>query len=119
MPSVLLVDDSSVARRAVARRLAAEGFEVHEAGSMAEALAVSLDGIGCAILDVELQDGDGPMLAAQLRAARPSLPLAFFTAGATGELIARSQVHGPVFAKPAIDPVVAWARGACQPPPTK
>jgi CheY-like chemotaxis protein len=123
MPSVLIVDDSAVARRAVAGRLAAEGFEVHEAGSTAEARAVPLAGIACAVVDVDLLDGDGPSLAAELRAIRPSLPIAFFTAGAAPELVTRSQVHGPVFTKPALDSLVAWVRAAssppAQPPPTK
>lgn len=123
MPTVLLVDDSTVARVAVARRLAAEGFVVHEAGSAAEARAAPLAQMACAILDVELPDGDGPSLAIELRAARPALPVAFFTAGAAPDLVALSQAHGPVFTKPALDPLVAWARAAtstpAQPPPTK
>jgi DNA-binding response OmpR family regulator len=123
MPFVLLVDDSAVARHAVARRLTAEGFQVHEAASAAEARAIPLAGIACAIIDVELLDGDGPSLAAELLATRASLPLAFFTAGASADLVARSQAHGPVFTKPALDPLVAWARAAtaapAQPPPTK
>jgi DNA-binding response OmpR family regulator len=119
MPTVLLVDDSAVARHAVARRLVAEGFVVHEAGSAAEARAVTLSGLDCAILDVELPDGDGPSLAAELRAARPGLPIAFFTAGAAPDLVKLSQAHGPVFTKPALDPLVAWAHAPSQPPPTK
>jgi len=112
MPSVLLVDDSAVARHAVARRLQAEGFQVHQAGSAAEARAVPLDGIDCAIVDVELLDGDGPSLATELRAARPTLPIAFFTAGASSALVTQSQAHGPVFVKPQLDPLLAWAHKA-------
>jgi len=123
MPTVLLVDDSAVARHAVAKRLMVEGFVVHEAGSAAEARAVTLSGLDCAILDVDLPDGDGPSLATELRAARPALPIAFFTAGAAPDLVTRSQVHGPVFTKPALEPLIAWAHGATgkpgQPPPTK
>jgi len=112
MPSVLLVDDSAVARHAVARRLRAAGFAVHEAGSAAEARAVRLDGIDCAIIDVELPDGDGPSLAAELLVAQPTLPIAFFTAGASSALVTQSQTHGPVFMKPALEPLIAWARTA-------
>ncbi len=122
MPTVLLVDDSAVARHAVAQRLIAEGFVVHQAGSAAEARAVTLSGLDCAILDVDLPDGDGPSLAAELRAARPALPIAFFTAGAAPDLLTRSQAHGPVFTKPALDALMAWAHAAAppaQPPPTK
>ncbi len=112
MTSVLLVDDSAVARHAVARRLAAEGLTVLEAGTAAEARAISLDGLACAILDVELPDGDGPALAAELRSARPGLPIAFFTAGASPDLVTLSQAYGPVYMKPSVDPLIAWARGA-------
>ena len=119
MPSVLLVDDSAVARRAVARRLSVEGFQVHEAGSAAEARGVALAGLACAILDVELSDGDGPSLAGELLAVRASLPIAFFTAGASAELVAASMARGPVFMKPTLDPLIAWAHRSSQPPPTK
>jgi CheY-like chemotaxis protein len=119
MPSVLLVDDSAVARHALSRRLKAEGFDVLEAASTAAARAIPLSGLSCAIIDVDLLDGDGPSLASELRSVSPSLPVAFFTAGAPAELVGKAQQHGPVFTKPAIDPVIAWARSAIQPPPTK
>jgi len=119
MPCILLVDDSAVARHALARRLSAEGFDILEAGSAAEARAVRLDDVACAIIDVDLFDGDGPSLATDLRTKKPSLPVAFFTAGAPAELVGKAQAHGPVFTKPAIDPVIQWARRAAQPPPTK
>ena len=117
MTSVLLVDDSAVARHAVARRLAAEGLTVHEAGTAAEARAVALEGLACAILDVELPDGDGPTLAAELRSARPELPIAFFTAGASPNLVTQSQAYGPVYMKPSLDALVAWTRAAATPKP--
>jgi CheY-like chemotaxis protein len=120
MPSILLVDDSEVARRAVAQRLRAVGFDVHEAASAAAARGVPLDPLVCAIVDVDLDDGDGPTLAAELRAARPGLPIAFFTAGATAELADRARAYGPVFSKPDLEPLLAWVRGVgTQPPPTK
>ncbi len=119
MPSLLLVDDSAVARHAVARRLRAEGFVVVEAGSSAEARAVPLAGIDCAIIDVELLDGDGTSLAAELLAVQPTLPVAFFTAGASSALVTQSQVHGPVFIKPALEPLIAWAHGAAPKTPAK
>jgi DNA-binding response OmpR family regulator len=94
---------------------------VHEAGSLAEARALPTEDVACAVIDVELLDGDGPTLATELRAKRPTLPIAFFTAGASAELVARSAAHGPVFTKPALDPLLAWVRAACagHPPPTK
>lgn len=109
MPSVLLVDDSAVVRRAVARRLEAEGCEVHEAASVAEALVVAaVTRVRCAIVDVELPDGDGASVAARLRDAAPTLPIAFYTAGTAPELVDQARKHGPVFAKPELEPLVAW-----------
>jgi DNA-binding NtrC family response regulator len=121
MPTVLLVDDSSVARLAVARRLEDEGLDVRTACSAAEARAVDVATCDCAIIDVDLEDTSGPDLATELRGMSPSLPVAFFTAGATDELVERSQVQGPVFTKPDLEPLVAWAQAASrgQPPPTK
>jgi CheY-like chemotaxis protein len=118
MPSILLVDDSEVARHAVARRLRDAGYEVHEAASAAEARACAPAGFACAIVDIDLDDGDGPSLVAELRAAAPSLEVAFFTAGASTELVERSRAHGPVFLKPDLEPLLDWVR-ALQPPPTK
>ena len=73
----------------------------------------------CAIIDLELGLDDGADLAAVLLARRPSLPVAFFTAGAPQAQRARASAHGPVFEKPDLDGVVAWIARAAQPPPTK
>lgn len=125
MPSILLVDDSPVALRALTQRLTAEGFEVREALSVAAAR--NLDGatlgrLLVAILDLQLGDGDGTDLAANLVARRPSLPIAFFTSGATPSLVESARGRGPVFLKPDMTPLVQWVKRALrpsQPPPTK
>jgi CheY-like chemotaxis protein len=113
MRSVLVVDDSPVALWAVSRRLTVEGFTVREAASIAEARAVDPAAIDCAIVDVDLgadgSEGDGPGLAGALRAAHPELPVAFFTAETSPEIVERTRAHGPVFRKPDLEPVVAWA----------
>jgi CheY-like chemotaxis protein len=112
MPSLLLVDDSQLARRVLGRRLTEIGVRVGEASSMAEVQAggaASLAPLLGAVLDLELGDGDGVALAAWLREGRPSLPIAFFTA-AHGPLVERALAYGPVFAKPDADAVVRWAR---------
>jgi two-component system C4-dicarboxylate transport response regulator DctD len=121
MPIILVVDDSPVARRAVARRLQAEGLDVREEGSAGAARATDATQLAGAIIDVELPDGSGIDLAADLRARVPSLPVAFFTATASPTILAQAGAHGVVFRKPDLDPLVAWARGAsaAQPPPTK
>jgi CheY-like chemotaxis protein len=122
MPTLLLVDDSPVARRAVARRLRSEGFDVREEPSAAAAGAVDVAQIAGAVIDIELPDGSGIDLAAALRTRAPALPIAFFTATASAAVIAQARPHGEVFAKPELEMLIAWARrtaGAAQPPPTK
>jgi CheY-like chemotaxis protein len=106
-PRVLVVDDSTVARRALVKKLDAR-FDVVEAASKTEACAMGA-AFACAVLDIELGDGLGIEVARVLRAARPSLPVAFFTSepGAPAALEASSL--GPVFAKPdALTDVAAW-----------
>jgi DNA-binding NtrC family response regulator len=124
MPSILLVDDSPVALRALAQRLASEGFEVREALSAAAARnldSATLGRLQCAILDLQLADGDGTDLAASLAGRRPSLPIAFFTAGATPSLVECARGRGPVFLKPDVTPVLQWVKRtlrSSQPPPS-
>ncbi len=111
MPTVLLVDDSPAARHAIAKRLKAAGFEVREMASVAEARAADLGPFACAVVDVELADGDGPALAVELHAKRPELPVAFFTASSSPQVHERAKGQGPVFTKPNLDPLLEWARG--------
>jgi two-component system, OmpR family, response regulator len=122
MRTVLLVDDSAVVRRVLARRLEAEGFQVSEAPSMGAARKVDFATLGCAILDLELPDGDGTDLARLLVERRPGLAIAFFTMGTAPSLVEGARARGPVFVKPDLNPVVAWVRRTTrpsQPPPTK
>jgi CheY-like chemotaxis protein len=122
MRTVLLVDDSPVALRVLARRLVAEGFDVREESTAAAARGHDPAALACAIVDLELPDGDGTDLAAALLAKHPSLPVAFFTAGAPPSLVERARAHGPVFTKPDAEAIVAWVKRTArpsQPPPTK
>ncbi len=117
MPTVLLVDDSPVARRVLARRLSDEGLQVVEEGTATTARAVDPAGLACAVIDIELPDGSGADLAADLLARRPGLPVAFFTASTSMPSVDRARAHGPVFVKPDVAALVAWVKS--QPPPTK
>jgi DNA-binding NarL/FixJ family response regulator len=121
MPIVLVVDDSPVVRHVLAQRLVAAGFDVRAEASAKGARAVdpaTLASLTCAVIDIELPDGAGSDLAAELLRRRPGLSIAFFTAGASAEAIARAGAHGPVFPKPEVDAVLSWVV-AHQPPPTK
>jgi DNA-binding response OmpR family regulator len=122
MPAVLIVDDSPVARRALTQRLHSEGYEVIEAASVAAARKVDAYAFGCAIVDLELPDGDGTDLARFLAERRASLPIAFFTQGTSPSLVEDARNRGTVFKKPDMAPLVAWVKRAVrtsQPPPTK
>ena len=125
MGIVLLVDDSPVARRVLAERLTAEGCAVREEGSVHGGRgldAMALAGLACAVLELDLGDGDGADLAASLLAKRPSLPIAFFTAGATPSLVESARARGPVFRTPDLHALIAWVKRTQRPsypPPTK
>jgi two-component system OmpR family response regulator len=131
MPTVLLVDDSPVARQSLAKRLVAEGFAVREAQSVRAAHASAGIAPSCAVLDLQLPDGDGTDLAAALVAKHPGLPVAFFIAGAAPSLVESARCRGPVFVKPDDNPLIAWVKRVArpsqppsatrpsQPPPTK
>jgi len=116
-----------VARRVLADRLTAEGYAVREVGSVQGGRgldATALAGLACALLDLELGDGDGTDLAASLLAKRPSLPIAFLSAGARPSLVESARARGPVFVEPDLSALVAWVKRAQRtitsyPPPTK
>jgi two-component system response regulator RegA len=106
----LLADDSAVARARVRDAMARHGVDVVEAASLAGARTVDARRLGGALLDLDLGDGSGVDLAAALRAARPDLPVAFFSSGADPKTTAAARALGPIFDKPAeLDEAVAWA----------
>ena len=108
-PLVLVVDDSPVARLAIARRLRADGFDVLEQASAVTPDVATLARLACALLDLDLGDSDGAALAGSLRAGHAGLPVAFFSASVSSELLARARAVGPVFAKPGeLDAAIAW-----------
>jgi CheY-like chemotaxis protein len=117
MTTVLLVDDSPVVRRVLARRLQAEGLEVREEPSAAAVRALDASDLACAVIDIELPDGSGIDLAAELLARHPKLPIAFFTASTDTAAVENARSYGPVFVKPDLDALTSWAKS--QPPPTK
>ena len=108
---VLVVDDSALVRVALTRALRAAGLEVVERASVAASADVPAAAIRCAVLDLELDDGEGTAIAARLRAEHPAIPVAFFSSTEDEALLARARELGPVHAKPDdLAAVVAWAR---------
>jgi len=111
MGRVLIADDSPVARVSVARRVRADGHDVVEEESAAGATATDASALTCALLDLDLGDGDGADVAESLRSRRHALPIAFFTSTRAPEALARASSFGPVFAKPdELDLAVDWIR---------
>jgi DNA-binding NtrC family response regulator len=117
MTKVLLVDDSPVVRRVLAHRLQGEGFDVREESSAAAARALDTSGVACVVIDIELSDGSGIELGAELLARHPKLPVAFYTASGDSGAVESARTYGPVFVKPDLEALASWVKG--QPPPTK
>jgi len=83
---ILVVDDERLVRWSLCQRLKADGYEVAEAGSLAEAVA-EFKNADAAILDFRLPDGDGISLLKMLRQADPDLPVVMLTADKDVETI--------------------------------
>jgi CheY-like chemotaxis protein len=80
--TVLLVEDEPAVRRLARTILAAAGYEVLEAGTGAQALALSelhAGPIDVLLTDVVMPGMSGPQLAAQLSARRPGLRVLFMS----------------------------------------
>jgi CheY-like chemotaxis protein len=94
MVTVLLVDDSKLARIVAGKAIAAlqpEWSRV-EAANAEEALdAVVKHSVDLAVLDFNMPGKDGLALAAELRQAYPDMPIAIVTANVQNEIIARAR----------------------------
>jgi DNA-binding NarL/FixJ family response regulator len=76
---VLVIEDQATVREALAATFAGEpGFEVAQAGSLADARAM-LDGVDIATVDLGLPDGDGADIIAELHAANPNAQVVVLT----------------------------------------
>ena len=96
----LVVDDSKLARMAIAKVLSA----VHpdwarvEATNADEALAlVGKAAVDLAVLDFNMPGRDGLDLAAELRKLRPDMPVAVISANHQVEVVNRTQELGATF----------------------
>lgn len=102
--TVMLVDDSKLARIVAGKTLAAlqPDWERVEASNADEALQlVGERQIDVAILDFNMPGKDGLELAAELREAYPHMPIAVITANIQDEIIARARsVNATFVSKP-------------------
>jgi len=107
---VLVVDDSKLARMAVAkalRTLQPEWTRV-EATNADEALALVRDSaVDIALLDFNMPGRDGLDLAADLRKLHPTMPVAVISANTQVEIVNRTREIGASFLpKPLADPAL-------------
>lgn len=104
--TVLVADDSPVARYALLKELRKAGIEPSCATSAAEAITACTTDVTCALLDLDLGDAPGTVVAEHLRKAHPSMPIAFFTSSRETD---DAKAFGPVFVKPQeLADAVAW-----------
>jgi CheY-like chemotaxis protein len=97
---VLVVDDSKLARMAVAKALTAihPDWTRVEAANADEALALAKsDSLDLAILDFNMPGRDGLQLAAEMLALRPAMPLAVISANHQVEVVTRAREVGATF----------------------
>ncbi|SHG58898.1 Response regulator receiver domain-containing protein [Kaistia soli DSM 19436] len=100
MVTVLLVDDSKLARIVAGKTIAAlqPDWQRVEARNADEALeAVKAQSIDLAVLDFNMPGKDGLELAAELREAYPQMPIAIITANVQNEVIARARELNATF----------------------
>src|SRR5262245_30616222 len=78
---VLVVEDDPAIRQVVVDALELEGYQPLEAGAFAPGLAAATrETLDLVLLDLVLPGGDGLHLLAELRIARPTLPVIILTA---------------------------------------
>jgi CheY-like chemotaxis protein len=97
---ILVVDDSKLARMAVAKALGAirPNWTRLEASNADEALAVIKDGQpDLAVFDFNMPGRDGLALAAEVRGFNPAMPIAVISANHQQEVVDRALALGAVF----------------------
>ncbi len=78
---ILAIEDDAAIRRGIVDALTFDGYEVLEAGTFADGLRMAREvGHDLLLLDLVLPGGDGLDLLAEVRLARPTLPVIILTA---------------------------------------
>jgi CheY-like chemotaxis protein len=100
MTTLLIVDDSKLARIVVGKAVAAlqPDWTRIEAANADEALGlVTAGSVDLAIVDYNMPGRNGLELAEELRASHPAMPIALATANVQDEIIARARKSGITF----------------------
>jgi ActR/RegA family two-component response regulator len=114
--TVLLVEDDLLVARTHGRALTAAGFAVEHLTSPAEVAArVPEASWHAAIVDLRLGEESGLDVARMLRAARPSLPVAFYSSETDPVVLAAARAVAPVVSKWEPVEVVLTALGLAAP----
>jgi CheY-like chemotaxis protein len=97
---LLIVDDSKLARMAAAKAMNSlyPDWSRVEAANADEAIKLSQAGaFDVALLDFNMPGRDGLQLAAELRSAHPTMPLAVISANHQDEIVAKAKAIGAAF----------------------
>ncbi|MHA1157591.1 MAG: cell cycle histidine kinase CckA [Alphaproteobacteria bacterium] len=97
--NILLVEDEEAVRAFAARALSSRGYNVYEAPSGVEALAVMEEAggeIDLVVSDVVMPELDGPSLLRELRKTRPDLKIIFIS-GYAEEAFSKNLPQGETF----------------------
>jgi CheY-like chemotaxis protein len=100
MFTVLIVDDSKLARFVVTKALTTlqPDWKRIEASGAAEALSLlHSEGADIMLIDFNMSDMDGLELASEVRVSRPHMPIAILTANIQDEIISRARQIGAAF----------------------
>ena len=90
MPTLLIVDDEANIRGSLKGALGREGYQVDEAGTLAEARAQLREAFDFLLLDVWLPDGSGLDLLAEVRESAPETVVIVMSGHATIDVAVRA-----------------------------
>ena len=91
---ILVVDDESLIRWSIAERLRADGHEVVEASTAAEAFAQADQNVDLVVLDYKLPDEDGIAVLKRLRELDPDVIVLMLTAHKSVETVVEAMRGG-------------------------
>jgi DNA-binding NtrC family response regulator len=91
---ILVVDDEELIRWSLAERMRAEGHDVLEAGTGAQALDSARDGVDLVLLDYKLPDMDGVTVLRRIKELDPDVLVILLTAYASVETAVEAMKEG-------------------------